>query len=150
MEVVADRRVEIDLAARRLRHDQLLHVEVRRVEQPAPLRRREHGNRTRRTGRTEVRAFQRIDGDVDLRSAQPAPPVHDIRQTDLLADEQHRRFVALAFADDDRPVDGDRVELAAHRHHCGLIGLVTVSLPHRVRARDGGLLDDPKEVQGKV
>ena len=46
--------------------DELLHVEVGRVQQPALLGRREHGDGVRRAGRAEVRAFERIDGDVDL------------------------------------------------------------------------------------
>ena len=120
------------------------------MEQPALLRRREHGNRTRRTGRTEVRAFKRVNRDVDLRSTQPAPPVHDIRETDFLADEEHRRFVALAFADDDCPVDGDRIELAAHCHHRRLVGLMAVSLAHRVGTGDGRLLDDTEKIEGEV
>ena len=66
---------------------------------------------------------------------------------DLLADVQHRRFVALAFADDDRAVDRHRVHRAAHRFDRRLIGPMTIALPHRVRARDGGLFDDAKELE---
>ena len=46
------------------------------------------------------------DGDVDLRWR--AVP-------DALAVVEHRRFVLLALADDDDPVDGDRLEDKAHR-----------------------------------
>ena len=46
--------------------------------------------------RNEVRALERIDGDVDLRLAGHA-------DAHLLADVEHRRLVALAFADDDLP-----------------------------------------------
>ena len=37
------------------------------------------------------------------------------RHADLLADEQHRRLVALALADDDRAGHLDVVERPAHR-----------------------------------
>ena len=46
--------------------DELLHVEVGRVQQAAVLRRGEHGDGVGRAGRAEVGAFERIDGDVDL------------------------------------------------------------------------------------
>ena len=68
----------------------------------------------------------------------------------LLADEEHRRFVALPFADHDGAVDRHRVHLVAHRLDGGLVRAVTVALPHRVRAGDGGLLDDAQEVERQV
>ena len=71
-------------------------------------------------------------------------------QPDLLADVEHRRFVALAFADDDRAVDRHRVHHLAHRLDGHLVGLVAVALPHRVRARDRGLLDDAKKLERKI
>ena len=61
------RRVEVDDVARARPDDQLLHVDVGRVQQPAALRRRQHRQRIRRAGRAEVRPFERIDRDVDLR-----------------------------------------------------------------------------------
>ena len=38
----------------------------------------------------------------------------------------------------------------AHRLDGDLVGLVTVALPHRVRARDGGLLDDAEEFEREI
>ena len=70
-----------------------------------------------------------------------------MRLPHVLADVEHRRLVALAFADDDRAVDRHRVHHPAHRLHGDLIGLVPIALPHRVRARDRGLLDDSQELQ---
>ena len=44
------------------------------MQQPAALGRREHGDRVRRAGRAQVRAFERIDGDVDFGEAhRPGP-----------------------------------------------------------------------------
>ncbi len=73
-----------------------------------------------------------------------------VDETDLLADVQHRRFVALAFADDDGAVDRHRVHHLAHRLDGDLVRLVTVALPHRVRARDGRLFDDAEKFEGKI
>ena len=73
-----------------------------------------------------------------------------VRHADLLADVEHRRLVALAFADDDRAVDGHRVHLAAHRLDGDRVGLVPIALSHRVGAGDGGLLDDAQEVEREI
>ena len=107
LQVLRDRRVQADRVLGARADDQLLHVEIGRVQQAAARRRREHGDRVGRAGGAQVRALERIDRDVDLgqssRSWPSAPPA------DLLADEQHRRLVALALADDDRAVDRHRV-----------------------------------------
>ncbi len=117
------------------------------MEQSAALRRGEHGQRVGRAGGAEVRPFERIDGDVDLRDT--ASP-HAVRHADLLADVEHRRLVALALADDDRAVDRHRVHLLPHGLDGHLVGLVAVALPHRVGAGDRRLLDDAQEVEREV
>ena len=71
-QVVGDRCIEIDRRATAVRHDQLLHVEVGRVQEPAFLRRRQHRDRARRAGGAEVGALERIDRDIDLWRAEPA------------------------------------------------------------------------------
>jgi hypothetical protein len=68
----------------------------------------------------------------------------------FFADIEHRRFVALTLADDDRPVDRHRVHHLAHRLDGNLIGLVAVALAHRVRARNRRLLDDAEKFEGEV
>ena len=72
------------------------------------------------------------------------------RHADLLADVEHRRLVALAFADDDGAVDRHGVQRLAHRLDGDLVGLVAIALPHRVRARDRRLLDDAQEVEREI
>ena len=69
---------------------------------------------------------------------------------DLLADVEHRRFVALALADDDRAVDRHGVHDPAHGFDRDLIGLVAVALAHRVRARDRGLFDDAEKFKREI
>ena len=73
-----------------------------------------------------------------------------VRHADLLADVEHRRLVALAFADDDGAVDRHGVHHPAHRLDGDLVGLVAVALAHRVRAGDGRLLDDAQELEREI
>ena len=81
--------------------------------------------------RHEVRALERIDRDVDLRLTRQ-------RDADLLADEEHRRLVALALADDDRAAHLDVVERLAHRLDGGLVRAVAVAATHVAGGRDRG------------
>ena len=151
--VVGRRRVQVDGVLRAWPDHQLLHVEIGRVQQSAAVRGREHGDGVRRTGRTQVRALERIDRDVHLRElvggAVPVP-IARMGHPDLLADVQHRRLVALALADHNRAVDRHAVHHPPHRLHGNLIGLVAVALAHRVRTRNGGLFDHAQEFEGKV
>src|SRR5688500_1202990 len=147
-QVEADGCVQIDDLAGARAHDQLLHVYVGRVQEAAPFRGGQHGKRVGRAGRAQVRAFEWIDRDVHLRVGAAVPFV--VREANLLADEQHRRLVALAFADDDGAVDRDGVHLAAHRFNSNLVRLVPIALSHRLGARDRRLLDDAEEVERQV
>ena len=119
------------------------------MQQAALLGRGQHRDRVGGAGRAQVRAFERIDGDVDL-VALAAVAVVLLRQADLLADVKHRRFVALALADDDRAVDRHGVHLAAHRLDGHLVGAVAIALAHRVGAGDGGLFGDAEELEREV
>ena len=80
-------------------------------------------------------------------SSTAAAALERMRHAHLLADVQHRRLVALAFADDDRAVDRHRVHHAAHRFDRGLVGPMAIALAHRVRAGNGGLFDDAQEFE---
>ena len=104
----------------------LFHVDVGGVQQRAAVGHRHGGNRAGHVLGAQRRAFQRIDGDIDLR-----PGV----DTDLLADEQHRGFVALALADHDGALDRHLVEFAAHRVHRRLIGRLLVAVAAQPRCR---------------
>ena len=103
----------------------------------------EDGDGVGRAGGAEVRALERVDGDVHLRGA-GAAAAH------LLADVEHRRLVALALADDDRAVDRHGVHHLAHRFDGDLVGLVAVALPHRVPARNRGLFDHPEKLEREI
>ena len=147
-EVEAHGCVEIDDIPRAWTDNQLLHVDIRGMEQATALRRRQDRQRVGRARRAEVGALERIDGDVNLWIVAAVRRL--VRYPDLFADVEHRRFVALALADDDGPVDRHEVHLAAHRFHRHVIRFVSIALAHRRGARDGCLFDDAKEVQRKV
>src|SRR6185295_18680724 len=93
-QVLRHQRVDVDGAAGGGADDELLHVDVGSVEQAAALGGGEHGDRVRSAGGAEVRPLQGIDGDVHADGAILVP-----LRADLLADVEHRRLVALAFAD---------------------------------------------------
>ncbi|MNV76038.1 hypothetical protein D3C71_1693680 [compost metagenome] len=84
---------------------QLLHVDVRRMEQAALVGDGDHRLGVLQAAGDNLGAFQRIDGDVDGRPLLVA---------DLLADVQHGRVVHFAFADHNRPVDGDGIKHGAN------------------------------------
>ena len=138
LEVVFHRGVETHRVLRLGADHQLLHVDVRRVQQSAALGRGQHGDGPRGPGGAQVRPLQGIDGDIDFRK-----PLFAFRAApDALADVQHGSLVALPFPNHDAPVDRHVIEPAAHRLHRDLVGPMAVALAHRVRAGDRGLLDD--------
>ncbi len=101
---------------------------------------REHGNRVALPRRDEVRALERIDRDVHFGLVRLA-------FAHLLADEQHRRFVALALPDDDTSAHLDLVHRAAHRLDGKLVGAFVVAAAHGARAAEGGRLRDPDHLE---
>ena len=116
----------------------LVHVDVGRIEQRAAFRHRHGGDRARHVLGAQRRALERIDGDVDLRAVAAA---------DLLADEQHRRLVALALADHDRAVDRQPVQLAPHGVDRRLVGGLLVAAPAPLRGGDRGALGDAHDLE---
>jgi hypothetical protein len=124
LEVVLDRRFEVDGALGGGSDDDLLHVAIGRVEQAAGLGGGEHGDGAGASGGAEVRALERVDRDVYRLDGVM------VLGADLFADEEHRRLVALALADDDRAVDRDRVEAAAHRFDGGAIAALAIAHSH--------------------
>ena len=73
-----------------------------------------------RAGGAKVSAFKRIDGD----STVSASPLGALRSR---PSRRYRAsgFIALALADDDAAIDGERIERAAHRFHSGLVARVS-------------------------
>ncbi len=67
-----------------------------------------------------------------------------------LADIQHRRFIALAFADHDGSGDGHFFKGVAHGLHRGMIGTGAVALSHGARGRDGGFLHHARHLERQM
>jgi hypothetical protein len=112
--------------------DELLEVGVRGVHEATRLGCGKHGGGVGGPSGDEVRALQRVHRDVHARGR--------IGIADLLADEQHRRLVALSLADDDGAADVGVVHRLAHGGHRGLVGSHPVAASHEARGGDGARL----------
>ena len=106
LQVLLRRRVEVHGALGRRPDDDLLHVAVGRVQQAALV----GGGRARRS-RSARRWRRGSCPRADRRRCRP-PGSSRRLAADLLADEQHRRLVALALADDDRAAHRAGVSIA--------------------------------------
>ena len=139
LDVLGRRRIEIDHVLGVAGTDRdLLHVDVGRVQQRAAIGHRHGRDRARHVLGAQRGAFQRIDGDIDLRAG---------IEPDLLADEQHRRLVALALADHDGAFDRQLVELAPHRVDRGLVGRLFLAMAAQPRRRHRGALRHPHDLE---
>ena len=131
-EVLGRALADVDLAGHDRPDAELLEVGVGGVGQAALLGRGEDGDRVRLAVGDEVRALERVDGDVDLGDVVVVAPA------DLLADVEHRRLVPLALADDDRAGELDLVHRPAHRLGRRQVGLVLLAATHEPGAGERG------------
>ena len=135
LEIVLDRGVQIHGALGSRTDDDLFHVAIRCVQQSAALGGRQHGDGAGAARGTQVGALQRIDRNIHGDRVRDA-----IARAHLLADEEHGRFVALPFADDDGAVDRQRVHRPAHGFHRRAVGSRSVAHSHGAGRGDGGFL----------
>ena len=117
------------------------------MQQAALFAGRQHGDGVGRAGGAQVGALERVHGDVHggevvVRTLGAG--------ADLFADEQHRRLVAFAFADDDGAVHGHLVHHLAHGLDGHVVGPVTIALSHGAGAGDGRLLDHAQQLQAQL
>src|SRR5262249_32773577 len=98
-EVVLNGRINVDHALARGTDHNFFHVAVGRIQQTAFLAGRQYSDGTRRSCGAKIRAFERIDGNIDgcIAIGTVALGAH------LFADVEHRRLVALALTDHDGP-----------------------------------------------
>ena len=138
-QVFLDRSVNVDTALGPGSDGNFFHIHVRRVEQASLRGDGNHGNGAALSLGDKVGPFDGIDGNIHFIPAGP----------DLFPDIQHRGFVQFAFADDNRPVDVDRVKHAAHGVDSQLIRAVLIPAPDAAGCGDSRLFRDPYEFHGK-
>src|SRR4029434_5047577 len=68
LQVIFDWRVNINYTSRRRAHDNLVHVDVRRIQESTTLGRGEYRNRVVCPERAQVRALQRVNRDIHFRA----------------------------------------------------------------------------------
>ena len=141
LQILFDRPVEVDRGGGPRADRDLLHVRVRGVEEMAALGEGDHREGVRPAVRDRVGAFQGIERNVDLGT---------FSRADRLADVEHRRFVPLPLADDDRALNVHDVEDPPHRRDGGLIGGVLVSASHPAGGRERGRLGDTHQLEAEV
>src|SRR6185369_1297055 len=135
-EIVFNRSIDIDDAARGWSNDDLVHVSVRRVQQTTTFGSSENGDCVVGAKGAEVCAFERVDSDVDfgtrfgnlLANAKPA--------ANFLTDIEHRRFIAFALANHHASTHGNTVHHFPHRLDGDGIGTLPVTLTHRAGGSD--------------
>src|SRR5437870_5725942 len=71
-------------------------------------------------------------------------------QSDLFTDVQHRRLIALAFANHNRSVDFHRVHRLAHCFHGHFIGMVPVAESHRTSRRNRRVFHHTQKIQAQL
>ena len=140
-EVPLDGHIEVDDPTGPAADHELLHVvHMSREHRPA-LGQGDHRDRTGETCRGQARAFDRIDGHVEL----GFEPV-----ADLLAEIEHRRFVLLAFADDDGALHVDRRECTSDGLDGAPVGAHLVASALQRSGGQGPGLGHPEQLQGQV
>ncbi len=106
LQIVGGRAIQIDHADAVRAGRDLVHVGVGAMEDAAALGQRDTRNRVGPAHRADERAFERIEGHVDLGPRANADHLAIIKDVD---------FGLVALADDDFAVHVDGVERLAHR-----------------------------------
>ena len=116
--------------------DELFHVDVGRMEDPALLRHRHDRDGVGQTFGDDVWPIHRVDGHID---GEPVAAPH------FLADVEHGGLIPRPRADNDAAVDrqfGDRRLHRPNRRRIRLLGIPFPHVPGRGNRRGLGHLDD--------
>src|SRR3989442_5439747 len=71
-------------------------------------------------------------------------------EPDFLADVEHRCGIALTFSNNYLAAHWDGVHHFAHRLDCYMVGVLSITLTHGLRGRDGRSFNHPQEIEPKL
>src|SRR5690625_3467947 len=143
VQVRGDGPAEVHLPGGGRPDDDLFHVNVGGLQQAALLGHGDYGHGVVYEARRDARALDRVHRYVHFPGVGPGP-------ADLLADEQHGRLVAFAFAYDYFTVNVELVQDAPHGVRARLVDKVGIALARHPAGRDGGFLGDPHHFKHEV
>ena len=130
---------QIDAPFRPRADTELFHIHIRSMEQ-VPLAGDSHdGNGPILAFRRQVRPFQRVDSDIDFRTA----------GANFFTDIEHRRFIHFPFADDNSPINRYCRQNRMHAVHRQLVSAHLVAFPHEAAGFDGSRFGNTDKFQGQ-
>jgi hypothetical protein len=133
-QVVFHRRVDVDYSSRGRSHDDLVHVDIRRVQQASAFGCCQDRDCIVSAQRAKVRAFEWIYCNIDFGTGCRQLFADAEASAYFFADEEHRRLVAFSFTNDDAAAHRHRVHHFAHRFDGNLIRILSDRPGPMVRA----------------
>ncbi len=134
--------VEVEQVGHVARRGHLQHVDAgARIEHRPPLRQGDGGDGVGETLGAQLRALERVHGDIHLGRRAVADP---------LAVVEHRRLVLLALADHHHAVHRHGLEHQAHGVHRGAVGQLLLAPPDPAGAGQRRVLGGTHELHGEV
>ena len=142
LQVLGDRRFDVDLALRRRPDSDLVHVDEWPWVEHRAARRNGHGREgVVGTVGQGTRAVNRINSNVHLR---PSP------RADALTVEQHRGMILLALADDNDRIHLNGIQHQSHRFNRGTVSSDLIAATHLTTGRQCGRLGHAHQFQRQV
>src|SRR5215813_1008444 len=149
-EVVFHWSVNINHPARRWPDNDLVHVNVRSIQESASLSGCQDRNGIIGSQRAKVRPFERIDRYINFRTYFSYVFGNTKAAADLFSDIEHRRLVSFAFTDHNPAAHGHAVHDFAHGFNGNVIGELAIPLTHCARRRNCSSFADPHEIQTQL
>src|ERR1700752_1625277 len=130
LQVVFHRGINVDDPARRWPNYNLVHVDIGCIQQTTPFGGSQNCNRVVGAKRAEVRALERIDGYINLRTRFSNLLTNTKAAAYFFANVEHRRFVTFAFANHHAPAHGHSVHYFPHCFDSYVIRKLSITLTH--------------------
>ncbi len=133
LDVFSGRFTDVHLALGSRRSSQLLHVEVRGVEQTTAIGSGENSHGAALVEGAKIGAFARVNSEIHARTSAGA---------DLFSDVKHRGFITFPLANHDAALHLDLIHALAHGIDGQCIRFILQTFAGERGGSDGGLLDD--------